>query len=195
MQFISEFIIVSVEYMERIANPEKPPLDDDAIKEKRKSFYNKDESDDVRESLAETEKAFKKLGDVSSWSPEVLDEIDAAFVKDYVDEDGDTGCLFFPRNVENLNVFRNYCNDVEQVLEKHGASAPPHAREWFVNYSIWQMREWEFPMPLGTASVVGVLNDMLMKTKNGFAEVSTGYRGYGVLVPFLFPSSSPSVLT
>jgi hypothetical protein len=189
MQFISEFIVVSIEYLERIANPEGPPLDFAAIEEKKKLFCEVGDGDDLRNTLADMEKAFKKLGDLSSWSSELLNDIDAAFVKNYLDQDGESASLFFPHDMDNFNRFRHYCTDVDEALRKHAASAPPYAREYFAYYSIWQMREWKFPMPLGTASVVISLNNMLNKMKNGFAEVSTVlHRGYSF--PFSFPRRS-----
>jgi len=90
----------------------------------------------------------------------------------YLNEDGDPiPCLFFPHNVDNLNRFMGYCNDVDLALRTHSQSAPPYAREYFMYYTIWQMRGWRFPVPLGTASVVGALEKMTTKLSRGFSEV------------------------
>ena len=178
LQFVSEFIIESVEYLERIANEVEPPLSIDQIEDKKYLFDASMDSDwkDLKDGLVGMERAFKKTGDLSRWSAELLDEIDAAFVKHYLDDDGEPiQTLFFPGETQNLNNFAAYCKDVEQALRKHASSGPPHARAYFVYYSIWQMRGWKFPVPLGTASVVGALNKILKRVKNGFAEVSSEY--------------------
>ena len=179
MQFVAEFIVESVDYLERIANAEPPPLEFDEIERIKFSFDapNADKAA-IRESLQEMEVTFRQPGDLSSWTPELLDNIDDCFVNNYLDKNGDpVPCLFFPDNPDNLNTFRTYCSDVDDVLRLHTESAPTYAREYFSYYTIWQMRGWSFPVPLGTASVVGVLNKMAMQVREGFSEVSFVYHG------------------
>lgn len=173
MQFISEFIVESVEYLERIANPNPPPLDIGAI-EKMKTLFDTDGDMDVfRPSLKAMEDAFCQPGDLSLWTQDLLDEIDQCFVKNYVGEDEQpVPSLFFPDSPDNMNRFIAYCSDVDVVFRRNSETAPRYAREYFMFYSIWQLRPWGFPMPLGTASVVGVLNAMTKTVEIGFSEVS-----------------------
>lgn len=172
-QFIAEFIIESIEYLERIATSEAPPLSLTAI-ELIKNEFDASDNDIValRGKLQGMEDAFRKKGNLSSWTPELLDKIDECFVKNYVGEDGDAvPCLFFPDSVDNLNLYVSYCSDVDRALRIHSESAPQYAREYFSYFTIWQLQGFRFPMPLGTKSVVGVLNKMAKKLTKGFAEV------------------------
>jgi|HubBroStandDraft_1064217.scaffolds.fasta_scaffold185537_2 hypothetical protein len=127
----------------------------------------------LRANLNGMEQAFQNPGELSSWSPDMLHKIDQVFVKNYLDEDGEpVASLFFPNSADNLNRFMTYCNEVDHELRMEPESAPRYAREYFLYFSIWQMRGWSFPVPLGTASVVGVLAKMAKRVKNGFSEVS-----------------------
>jgi hypothetical protein len=136
-----------------------------------------DEAKNLRDSLQGMETAFKESGDLSSWSPELMHDIDEAFLKNYTTTTSKgveaIACLFYPNSSDNMNIFVTYCADVDQVLRKHAETAPPYAREYFTYYCIWQMRGWRFPVPLGTASVVGVLHRKLKQVTHGFQEVST----------------------
>ena len=174
MQFVSEFIVQSVEYLEHIANPEAPPLALAAIERVKNEFDAPDKDmDALRTRLQGMEDAFHKQGNLSSWSPDLLDEINACFLKNYVEEDGrPVPCLFFPDSPDNLNLYASYCSGVDHALRKHSFSAPRYAREYFAYYSIWKMRGFPFPVPLRTKSVVGILNDMAKKLTKGFCEVS-----------------------
>lgn len=187
-------MVESVEYLERIANVEAPPLNFAAIEEKKSEIQRQGGvTDAVRMSLKEMEDAFRKPGDLSYWTAELLEEIDQAFVKNYVVDNQPVPSLFFPDSTDNLKLFMKYCREVDNVLRKHSETAPPYAREYFLYYSIWQMRGFKFPMPLGTASVVEVLNKMLTKVKRGFAEVSAGHGGISMhsrCIPFSRASAS-----
>jgi hypothetical protein len=123
------------------------------------------------------EDSFQKHGDsdLSLWTQDLLDDIDHCFVKNYMENGKPASCLFFPDSPDNINRFSTYCGEVDQALRRHSETAPRYAREYFLYYSIWQMRGWRFPMPLGTASVVGVLNSMVMKVEKGFMEVGPAY--------------------
>lgn len=118
--------------------------------------------------------AFKERGDLQTWSPTVLDDIDNCFLKIYKPDGQLSPYLFFPDNFENKKLFTQYCTEVENVL-RHAKpeKAPPHARAWFVYFSIYNMQDYKFPMPLGTASVVQAVNDLLMGVQLGFVEVSS----------------------
>jgi hypothetical protein len=111
---------------------------------------------------------------LAAWSPEVLDLIDKVFIRNYVQNDGEpVPSLFFPKNRDNLNRFMTYCNNVDNMLQTLEDKSPLYACEYFAYYSIWQMRGWSFPVPLGTTSVVDILYKMLKRLKVGFSEVST----------------------
>ncbi len=163
-----------MEYLERIANADEPPLPFSAI-ESIKSEFDAPDSDQaaLRSKLQGMEVSFRSRGDLSSWTPELLDEIDACFVKNYIGEDGEAvPCLFFPDSPDNLNLYISYCSGVDHALRTHFESAPRYARAYFSYYSVWQMRGFKFPVPLGTKSVVDALNKMAKKLTKGFSEVS-----------------------
>lgn len=168
-----------MEHLERIANQEKPPLSVEQIKEFRSKIHSpSDVTDEVRSALAKMEAAFVKTGNLSFWSREVLDEIDAAFVRHYLDEDREPiPELYFPQSMKNLNQFELYCSDVDKALRRAQDGAPPFAREYFLYYSMWAMRGFKFPVPLGTVSVVGVMQNMLKRVKMGIQEVSENAQG------------------
>jgi hypothetical protein len=168
--------VQSVEFLELIANPQRPPLDHDEMV-RIKHEFEEDPDQDVealRRELQPMEDGFSMLGNLSSWTPEILDKIDECFVRCYIDEDGEPlPYLFFPSSSHNLNRFTSYCNEVDIVLRKGSKLAPPFVREYFLYYSImWQTRGWPFPVPLGTKSVVGALHRIAKKYTRGFSEVS-----------------------
>lgn len=163
----------SIEFLERIANRAKPPMALGDIERKKKAFDEpKADKKALRKDLLEMEAAFRGRGDLSSWRPEVLDEIDRSFVRNYMPEGDPEPCLFVSNDADNLNRFTRYFLDVDDILRSSGDRAPLYAREYFRYYSIWQMREYKFPVPLGTASVVLAINRILVKVPTAFSEVS-----------------------
>lgn len=131
--------------------------------------------DSLRTSLQGMEEAFTSHGnrDLSSWTPELLDAIDICFTTAYVEANGDPSpYLFFPDSVPNLNQFASYCTSVDLALRRHANVAPKYAREYFTYYTIWQMRDFRFPVPLGTKSTVSALDKIARSMRKGFAEVS-----------------------
>lgn len=165
---------MSVEFLERIANPHAPPLDFDNIRRLKSAVdLREGEVDPADADVKLMEEAFRIRGDIRAWAPHVLDEIDKCFVKRYIgDNKQPIPSLFFPESVDNVNIFISYCADVDEVLRMHSESAPKFAREYFSYYSIWQIRGWSFPIPLGTASVVDTLNKMCLGVRRGFIEAS-----------------------
>jgi hypothetical protein len=143
------------------------------IAEKRAAFLDSGGNDaDPRASLAGMEMAFQGRGDLQSWNPEVLNEIDGCFLDTYMAGDEINTSLFFPESADNYSLFRKYCNMVDRVLCRRANEVPDHAREYFAFYSIWQMRGYTFPVPLGTKSVVYALHKTAEMVKPGFVEVS-----------------------
>src|SRR5882762_5722028 len=126
-------------------------MDVSELEAKRLEFMtaNEDEKVALRAELAEMEKAFQGRGDLGKWTPEVLKKIDEIFVKHYKIGEEVSPMLFFPDCGENYNKFLEYCDEVDQVLRLNASGAPPYAREYFAYYSIWQMRGFRFPVPLG----------------------------------------------
>jgi hypothetical protein len=166
-------MIESVLMLERIATSEKPPLDYDHINELRSEFMVANGKDDgLRKKLEGVEDAFLRRGDLSSWEPEVLTEIDEVFVSHYMVNGEPTPFLFFPKSSSNANAFETYCSDVDLILRNRKTQVPEFAREYFAFYSIYQMRGYAFPVPLGTRSVIFALHQMATAVKDGFTEVS-----------------------
>jgi len=124
----------------------------DEIRNKSELFeahpYDEDDEDEdvkeLRDSLRGMEAAFNRRGDVTYWTPELLQDVDEAFKNNYIVEEGGTVVpfLFFSEDMENLNTFTSYCAQVDQALRKHATTVGPYAREYFAYYSIWQMRGW-----------------------------------------------------
>ena len=176
LQFISEYLIESIEMLSRIANPKKPPLNLEELEEARNDYGEADTDEmyaEMKIRLAEMEKEFRRgRGDLPALTPELLADIDKCFVNNYMEDGEPAASLFFPNSADNLNRYERYCDEVEVVLQKPENDAPRYALHYFRYYSIWEMRETIFPLPLGTATVVGVLNKMTNKVRRGFCEVS-----------------------
>jgi hypothetical protein len=131
-----------------------------------------DQNKATREELKVMEKAFIGRGNLENWSAEVLGKIDECFVKRYMNGDMPISTFFFPGNENgSYDLFLQYCGDVDQVLRLNESGAPPYAREYFAYYTIWQMRGFSFPVPLGTASVVEALHTIASLVPLGFTEV------------------------
>jgi hypothetical protein len=146
----------------------------DAIKGKRDAFLEANGDDAaLRKEMAPMNKAFRKgRGDLKKWNPILLDMIDKCFWSCYTNGKSLTPYLFFRDSQANLDAFRKYCDEVDRILLDHGSGAPLHAREYFAFYSIWQMQEFQFPVPLGTKSVIHALDMILLYLGKGFVEVS-----------------------
>ena len=181
-QFISEFLIESIEFLERIANEQKPPMEAAEIERKRMELMSPNaDKEAVKQDLEAMEEAFQGRGRVESWSPSILEKIDGCFLKHYTkgpkgDEIDES--LFFPDNANNLNIFTKYCSEVDDVLHRATEGVPRYAQEYFAYYTIWEKRGYAFPVPLGTRSVVEVLHRMTERVEKGFSEVST-YSEFG----------------
>ena len=158
--------------LERISNDSAPPMSLKAIKEKQLEFYVVEDDTSLRSEMKGMEEAFSGRGNLENWSADVLQKIDECFKKHYMISDNPSPSLFFPNSDENVGKFQEYCDDVDQILRMNPKEAPRYAREYFAYYSIWQMRGFRFPVPLGTATAVEVLHNMACRVRAGFIEVS-----------------------
>ena len=174
-QFLAQFMITSIESLERMASDVKPPL---TLKEIRKKademFYAADEElPAVRESLANMRAAYMSgRGDVSQWTPEVLDDIDACFVKYFMDDGEPIPGLFYPDDAAALHRYGEYVTAVETVMDKHATTLPRYAKEYMSYYLIYDPDVTPFPIPVGTASVIHCLHKLAVHVRRGFIEVS-----------------------
>jgi len=111
---------------------------------------------------------------LSGWNDEVLDGIDKIFVESYTD--GDTqkisDSLFYPNCPDNNNRFHRYCLGVDQFLQERPDTVTMNCCEYFAYYTMWSKMGYEFPMPLGTSSVINQLYDTAAKYRQGICEVS-----------------------
>jgi hypothetical protein len=177
---LAEFIIESVETLARIANTERPPLEREELMRMRTEFMTT--SDPAKEKkLRAKMKAMKDAfgggrGDLSSWGPDVLTEIDNCFVKAYLVKGEPHPCLFFPQSPENMNKFLTYCGEVDVILRQRSKNVPVYAKEYFAYFTIYHMQDYKFPVPLGTKSVVNALHKIAESLKDGFTEVSRRFR-------------------
>ncbi|KAH9019230.1 hypothetical protein EDB85DRAFT_1896816 [Lactarius pseudohatsudake] len=176
---ISEFLIESIEVLERLANPNAPPLDkriiDGVAIDLMESRYPAG-LDEANKKLSDMTDAFKGRGDASSWNEELLAKIDECFVRNYKDKDDPAASfcdsLFFPDS-DNHNRFTKYQLDVDKVLQEESHVAPRYAREYFSYYAlIWQLKGRSFPVPLGTASVIDAVHQLATKYRRGLSEYS-----------------------
>ncbi|KAH9048595.1 hypothetical protein EDB83DRAFT_2522862 [Lactarius deliciosus] len=172
---ISEFLIESIEVLERLANPNAPPLDKRTLDKVAMDLMGYPAGlEEADNTLSVMRDAFKGRGDTSSWNEELLAKIDECFVRNYKDKDDPTApfcdSLFFP-NSDNYNRFTKYQLDVNKVLQEGSHVAPRHAREYFSYYAlIWQLKGNTFPVPLGTASVINAVHQLATRYRRGLSE-------------------------
>jgi hypothetical protein len=164
-----------------MANPLPAPVGVHEIEKIRGDLMN-DPSKEVQyaEQLKKMEEAFKGRGELSGWKSSVLDGIDTIFVECYTDADTQeiSDSLFFPNSSDNNNRFHRYCLEVDQYLRERPDIVPPNCRQYFAYYTIWTKMGYEFPMPLGTCSVIKQLHDTAARYKEGFCEVSIHLSAY-----------------
>ncbi|KAH9022645.1 hypothetical protein EDB85DRAFT_1895168 [Lactarius pseudohatsudake] len=180
-RFISEYLVESIETLERIANPAKPPLDVAELNDLGIQMVVSQEPGrwtKMEKRLSCMEKPFEGRGDASAWGKELLDKIDRCFIKNYKDnekekeKDSETlsDSLFFQDN-KNINKFTLYCADVDRVLLENPKTTLPYAREYFAYAMMYRTHGHKFPMPLGTASVVQAVHKLATKYNKGLCEV------------------------
>jgi len=146
----------------------------EAIKRKRAEFLaakGNTKASELRTTLALMATAFRGRGNVRLWDYRLLEKLDKCFKDNYDGPAGLARSLFFPESADNQNRFSSYCVDIDRVFQENSAIAPPYAREYFAFYSIWQMQGLQFPLPLGTASVIDALDKLLTKYRHGVCEV------------------------
>ena len=165
-------MLESIEMLERLANPEEPPLSLGELERIRLAFM-KPSSDkgDLREKLQGMAIAFQGRGDLSEWPFEILDAIDECFVNQYMKNGEISTSLFVVDSAANTNNFIAYCDAVDQRLRNSGFDRPRYACEYFAYFSIWQVHGYTFPVPLGTQSVMRSLEMVSNKFETGFIEV------------------------
>ncbi|KAH8986177.1 hypothetical protein EDB86DRAFT_3082994 [Lactarius hatsudake] len=171
---ISEFIVESVEILERVANPERPPMEYEAIEELGQHLLlanTEKEVGVIRDKLVKVRTAFEDMGDVSDWTHDLLGKIDQCFKDAYYVNDEPCKSLFVPLSSDNDNRFEKYLMSVDKVLQNESQTAPPYAREYFAYAMMWKLHRYKFPMPLGTASVVEALYKIANKYALGINEV------------------------
>jgi hypothetical protein len=168
-------LIDSIETLERIANPKKPPLGIKKLKELREEYEQAEpeERAGLKEQLNAMETEFRcGRGSLTDLSPDLLDKLDKCFISIFLDDGEPHPCLFIPENNEYLDKYTKYCEDVDAIFDNTDG-APTYARHYFAQYSIWRVRDGlPFPVPLGTASVVHALHKIASKVRRGFTEVS-----------------------
>jgi hypothetical protein len=161
--------------LERIASPDAPPLDLSEIMTKRDEveYAGSDEREGILSSLDEMERVFMRgRGNLEQWTPEVLDAIDKCFKTTFMSGDEPIAELFFPYDNKGIALFNEYCEAVDGVLQAHEGKIPPHAWAYFTYFTIWEKRDYTFPVPLGTASVIDCLHKMASRVRKGMIEVS-----------------------
>lgn len=173
LKIVSDFLVESVEILERMANPAKPPLDVKALAALESALVEGQKSDDIDNKLAAMSKAFRRRGDPSAWDDEtVLAEIDKCFTDNFLLEGEIRDELFYGDDPETHDLFTKYRSDVDKVLKDHRSSKLPYAREYFAySMMMWKKRGYKFPVPLGTASVIECIHNLVKKHSAGLTEV------------------------
>ena len=175
-QFILEFLIESVETLKHIASPTEPPLGYQEILKKIEEFAETDDKtklEKLKASLSEMDKVYLSgQGDLDQWRYELLDAIDAKFVDNFMVSGEPINYLFTINCVDYLNKYNKYRMEVDDLLIDSKYCAPTHAREYFQYSTLWEMRGYKFPIPLGTKSVIECLNKLASARRMGFEEVS-----------------------
>jgi hypothetical protein len=166
-------MIESAEMLGRIGNPKKPALSLDMLQDLReKILRDGSDKDKLHEKLQGMKEAFQDRGDVKQWSNEVLDQIDKCFIEHFMDSEQLLPVAFTPGNVEGINRFLKYYDQVDNILRVSRGKVPEYAREYFAYFSMWEVQGFAFPMPLGTRSVIHCVNMLLTDYERGFKEVS-----------------------
>ena len=169
----------SVETLERIANPKKPPMRLSDMEEKRNQMNEEQDPAVIAALKAELkgmdEAYLSGRGNLDVWTPEIMAEIDEAFVDNFMEDKEPLDFLFFPNSPEYLNAYGVYLQAVDDILVKHQETLPKYCREYLTYYSIWEMRGYRFPVPIGTASAVECLHKIASERRKGFIEVSATY--------------------
>jgi hypothetical protein len=165
----------SVETLERITNEKKPPLSLEEVVEKRnglEDLRNTRKIPELKASLGKMDKEYLcGRGNLKLWSRDILAEIDLIFTKYFMVNGEPLNYLFYPGNMDYLNTYALYRADVDEVLENHSDELPVHCRTYFQYSTIWQMRGYKFPVPLGTKTVVECLHKIASERRKGFLEV------------------------
>ena len=130
----------------------------------------------LKAELKEMDEAYLSgRGNLDVWTPEIMDEIDKAFVDNFMEDKEPLDFLFFPNSPEYLNAYDVYLQAVDDIFVKHQDTLPKYCREYLTYYSIWEMRGYRFPVPIGTASAVECLHKIASQRRKGFIEVSATY--------------------
>jgi hypothetical protein len=176
IQFIADFMMESIEMLERLANPQKPPLSVEELQKIRVAFMDPSSNKvELRRKLEGMAEAFQGRGDLSQWHFEMLDAIDECFVEHYMKKGEISTSLFVPDSPANINNFLAYCNAADEKLRGKVSQRPKYAREYFAYLSIWQVQGYSFPVPLGTQSVMRALSLLADEFQPGCAEVRCLY--------------------
>jgi hypothetical protein len=165
-------MLESIELLERLANPQKPPLTLADLESIRTAFMDpSSDKAELRRQLEGMATAFQGRGDLSNWQFEMLDAIDECFIEQYMKNGEISTSLFAVDNAANINNYCTYCDAVDQRLRSSSGDRPRYAREYFAYSSIWQVHGYPFPVPLGTQSVMRALDMLASEFRPGFTEV------------------------
>ena len=122
--------------------------------------------------MASMEKAFcSGRGNLKMWTPELLAAVDDCFVNKFM-VNGEPVEFLFTNSAQYINEYEEYARAVEDVLIGHAKSKYTSAREYFKYTSIYELHGLDFPLPIGTRSVVECLNKILTARAKGMTEVS-----------------------
>ena len=181
-------MVDGIEMLERMASPEAPPLDLGAIvslHDEVEYAGSEEEKADALSKLDAMEKVFMRgRGSLSQWNPDVLDAIDKCFKTHFMTGDEPVPQLFFPYDETGIRLFGEYCDAVDEVLQQNSGKIPRYAREYFTYFTIWEKRDYAFPVPLATASVIECLHKIASRVRKGMIEVSRCLSICALLRPF-----------
>src|ERR1700760_3060723 len=103
--------------LERIANPNKPPMGLRQIQNYRSEFaeaQTEDEEKELKTKLVMMEDTFRHgRGTLTDLSPKLLGAIDKCFVDNFIVDGEPVASLFYPHSADGLNLFSKYFKEVD----------------------------------------------------------------------------------
>jgi hypothetical protein len=167
----------SVERLEKMSSLEKSPMQFMEISRKKSQIRGDKSEESTRIKKGKTlmepmENAFcSRRVNMKMWTPELLDALDECFVNKFM-LNGEPVDWLFTNSAKYINEYEEYSRAVDDVLIGHPKSKFTNAREYFKYTTIYELHDLDFPLPIGTRSVVECLNKILTARAKGMTEVS-----------------------
>lgn len=140
LQFVSNFLVKSLDTLAYIANPTDPQMMATDLMQICCHFLAENiEVDIVQAKLTQVKLCYGsgKRENISTWNDNILAKINNVFCKSYMKSGQPAEYLFFPNSNENDNNFTIYCDAVDHILNTYKSKVPPYACQYF-NYFYYE---------------------------------------------------------